>query len=132
MRVGINQAGISTAALVVAGCLFAAIAGTAQAEGPIAVRLTDAQLEALSGVEIGDGAEARFKHPKIASVLLEVVESQRLRNPWRELATNRGLLLDGESVLVEMRLNPDAAQAAVWFVENLGGKVRHHNVPSLG
>ena len=26
---------------------------------------------------------------------------------------------------------PDAARAAVWHVERLGGRVRHHNVPSL-
>ncbi len=131
MRVGINQMQFPTAALVVGVCLAVGIAMTAQAEGPVAVRLTDAQIEALADSRAGSEPGAQFKHPKIASVLLEVAESNRLRGPWRELAADRGLLLDGESVLVELRLNPESARSAVWYLENLGGRVRHHNVPSL-
>ncbi|MEX1312149.1 MAG: S8 family serine peptidase [Candidatus Sulfomarinibacteraceae bacterium] len=131
MKLGINQAAGPVAAALLSMCLAAGFAPPASAEEPVAVILTDAQYEALVASGTDSGSELGFKDPKIASVLLEVVESHRLRAGWRELAADRGLLLDGDSVLVEMRLNPDAARAAVWHVETLGGRVRHHNVPSL-
>jgi hypothetical protein len=106
-------------------------AGAVAAEGPIAVRLTDEQLAGLAVVDLPGAPPAGLKHPKIATALLEVAEIERLRADWRGAAAQRGLLVDGEMVLVELRLDPEAAEAARWQLERLGARVRHHNVPSL-
>ena len=124
----INQTRSISFVLSLVVCLAGAVGAE---EGPITVWLTDAQIEAVTAAAFVSPTEPQHQHPKIATALLEVSEIARVRGDWRAAAANRGLLVEGESVLVEMRLDPDSARAAAWHVETLGGRIRHHNVPSL-
>ncbi len=117
--------------ILVSVMMFWPAGGLWAAESPIAVKVTDAQRAAMNKATFEDASEARFKHPKIAAALLEIVAIEQTRGDWRTAATNMSLLTRGQLVLVEMRLNPDSARAAAWRVENLGGEIRHHNVPAL-
>ncbi len=130
---GINQNRLSSFAwtLVVGAICAVGSVVVCAADGPVLVKLTDEQIKAMRQTEFGDPPETSQKHPKVATALLEISNVARIRGDWRSAAASRGLLVEGESVLVEMRLNADSARAAVWFLENLGGRVRHHNVPSL-
>ncbi|MCU0303760.1 MAG: S8 family serine peptidase [Thermoanaerobaculales bacterium] len=125
------RSGITTSRALAATVALCLVAGAATAGGPVAVRLSEDQLEALAGIGGPEAPPVGPRHPKIATVLLEIAEIERLRADWRGAASQRGLLVEGESVLVELRLDPEAAEAARWRLERLGGTVRHHVVPSL-
>ena len=128
MQLRINQKLARCIAPVVAACLTGVLGA---AEGPVAAKPTDAQLEAMAKASFIGPPEPQIKHPKIGSALLEIGEIARVQGAWRAAAATRGLLVEDGSVLVEIRLDPDSARAAAWKVENLGGRIRHHSVPSL-
>jgi len=119
----------STLVVCVACAVGPAVVGAA--EHPSMVKLTAEQIRAMKQETPFELPERSFKHPKIGTPLLEISNIARVRGDWRSTAANRGLLVEGESVLVEIRLNPNSARAVEWYLENLGGRVRHHNVPSL-
>ncbi len=96
----------------------------------LTVKLTDAQLKAMTNAPIGH-PNGGNTHPKVANALMEVFEFMRIRGDWRGEAEARGILVDGDTVLVEIRLNPASPRSASWYVEKLGARIRHHNVPSL-
>lgn len=99
---------------------------------PTRLQLTDDQARELLVLQrAGRGQGIAARDPKIASSLMEVAESQTRSADWRSVAVSNGLLVEGGSVLTEMRLDPDAAEAAVWHVRKLGGEVRNHNAPGL-
>lgn len=128
-----SQVRVVTSLVLAAGCLVCGPAAgqAAAADGPVAVRLTDDELGALLNAPLDEPPDGGFEHPKIASVLLEIGEVARVAGDWRELATRRGLLVDGDRLLLEMRLDHGYGRAAAVFVESLGGRIRHHSVPSL-
>ncbi|MEE4271899.1 MAG: S8 family serine peptidase [Thermoanaerobaculales bacterium] len=118
-------------------CVLVAAAGVADAGsdagGPVLVKLTAEQMEAMANAPFDSSSTEGRKvgHPKISSALLNVQETARARGDWRAQAERSGMLVNEDSVLTEMRLDPDGSRSAVWLLERLGGKVRHHNVPSL-
>jgi hypothetical protein len=124
------HAGRSAVALLVFLLGLSAVVAGAQGT-PTLVQLTDAQWAALAAGAMGTPPETGLKHPKIATSLLELARLDAARGDWRELAGQRGMLVDGESVLVELRVDHAYGRAAAGFVEALGGRIRHHNVPSL-
>jgi Subtilase family len=133
MQMGINHKFLSFFAKTLVVCAACAVCPVivGASDGPIPVKLTDAQIEAMSKAEFLYSPNPEFRHPKLDASLLEISDALRIRADWRSAAVNRGLLVEGESVLVEMRLNPESARAAEWYLRNLGGRIRHHNVPSL-
>ena len=130
---GISQKHQSSFALTLVVCAVFALGSSvvSAADGPVRVQLTDEQMKALAGAGIGNPPETGYEHPRIATALLEICDVARVRGDWRSTAENHGLLVEGDSVLVEMRVNPDWARASEWYLENVGGRVRHHGVPSL-
>jgi hypothetical protein len=129
----INQHGMNSVALALLACAVWVVgpALVAASDGPVLVTLTDEQIKVMSRADFGDSPEAHGRHPKIATPLLEISDVARARGDWRSTAESHGLLIEGESILVEMRLDADSARAAEWYLRNLGGRIRHHDVPSL-
>lgn len=75
------------------------------------------------------------EHPKLASMLVEAVEAKsRLGEDWRKSASASALLVKGEHVLVEIRLQPGKAADAKRLTEDFAAKgffVYNHHVPQL-
>jgi hypothetical protein len=117
--------------VVVAVALAGVFAPVMADHGPTPISITPEMLASAADAGFEAPPEKAGKGSKIASVLLEIAELARLRGAWREVAEQRGILTEGDSVLLELRLNGNAARAAVWYLENLGVEIRHHNVPSL-
>jgi len=69
--------------------------------------------------------------PRLADQLAEVVRVFRERGAWAEAATTNGLFVDHESVLVEIRLDPDYADVVASNLEAEGARIRSHVVPGL-
>ena len=73
------------------------------------------------------------KHPKLASVLLEVIDAFTA-SPRQgvALAKNRGLLVEKDKdVLVEIQVDPGAAQRARAFLIQNGMRLRHEVAPGF-
>lgn len=110
---------IGTAVLL----LSIALTGLSAAQQVPAKRVVDA------GAVLDPVAE---KHVKLASEVLRAVESYEARGgAWHSAFQNGGLMMDGDSILVEVRCDSkDATKMIESFVKR-GMKVRHHNVPGL-
>jgi len=133
MQLRINQRSFGWSVAVLMTVLaFGLSAGHATADDePATTPVTNVEYGQLTTGEGDPPAPKDRGQSKVASSLFDVIEAERSRDDWKSLAEDRGLLVNGDSVLVEMRLNASASRSVVWQVERLGGRIRHHNVPSL-
>jgi hypothetical protein len=118
----------AAAALVVCG-LAAAVA--AASDGPVPLAMSEEERLEHAAAVIPVVRSGLARHPKIATPLLEVIAARRALDDWRAVAAARGMHVDGDAVLVEIRGDGRYGRLVAGQVESHGGRIRHQVVPSL-
>ncbi len=125
---------VPTGGVVVMAAVVAVLSvgiSAAADQGPLPTRLPDDQIERLANVTIDPAPTSPAKHSVIATALLEVIEAKRFGGDWRAVAASRVLLVEGDTVLVEIRTADATGDNVEKLLETLNGRIRHRVVPSL-